>query len=89
VRGTTISLRIPSRRRFTVSDLVAAGSVDDEGAAWLRALIRSRAAFLVSGGTGSGKTSVLGAMLGVVPEAERIVVVEDTSELPLGVELHM
>jgi pilus assembly protein CpaF len=81
VRGTTISLRIPSRRRFTVSDLVAAGSVDDEGAAWLRALIRSRAAFLVSGGTGSGKTSVLGAMLGLVPEAERIVVVEDTCEL--------
>ena len=35
VRGTTISLRIPSRRRFTLADLVAAGSVDEEGAAWL------------------------------------------------------
>ncbi len=81
VRGTTISLRIPSRRRFTVADLVTAGSIDAEGAAWLRALVRSRAAFLVSGGTGSGKTSVLGALLGAVPHRERIVVVEDTCEL--------
>jgi pilus assembly protein CpaF len=54
VRGTTISLRIPSRRRFTLADLVTAGSIDGEGAAWLGALVRSRAAFLVSGGTGSG-----------------------------------
>ena len=46
-----------------------------------RALIRSRAAFLVSGGTGSGKTSILGALLGIVPERERIVIVEDTCEL--------
>lgn len=81
VRGTTISLRIPSRRRFALPDLVAAGTVDDEGAAWLAALIRSRAAFLVSGGTGSGKTSILGALLGIVPERERIVIVEDTCEL--------
>jgi pilus assembly protein CpaF len=81
VRGTTISLRIPSRRRFTLADLVNAGSIDAEGAAWLGALVRSRAAFLVSGGTGSGKTSVLGALLGAVPDHERIVVVEDTSEL--------
>ncbi len=81
VRGTTISLRIPSRRRFALADLVTAGSVDEEGMAWLRALVRSRAAFLVSGGTGSGKTSVLGALLGAVPDRERIVIVEDTCEL--------
>ncbi len=81
VRGTTISLRIPSRRRFTLEDLVAAGTVDEEGARWLSALIRSRAAFLISGGTGSGKTSVLGALLGRVPARDRIVIVEDTCEL--------
>ena len=39
VRGTTISLRIPSRRRFALADLVTAGSVDEEGMAWLRALV--------------------------------------------------
>jgi pilus assembly protein CpaF len=81
VRGTTISLRIPSRRRFELADLVAAGTVDDEGAEWLAAIVRSRVAFLVTGGTGSGKTSVLGAMLGRVGHDERIVIVEDTSEL--------
>lgn len=81
VRGTTISLRIPSRRRFELADLVAAGTVDDEGAEWLAAIVRSRVAFLVTGGTGSGKTSVLGAMLGLVGHDERIVIVEDTSEL--------
>jgi pilus assembly protein CpaF len=81
VRGTTISLRVPARRRFSLADLVAAGSVDESGAAWLAAILRARAAFLVSGGTGSGKTSVLGALLGLVPADERIVVVEDTCEL--------
>ena len=81
VRGAVISLRIPRRRRFTLSDLVAAGTVDDPGAAWLRALVAARVAFLVSGGTGSGKTSVLGALLALVPPNERIVIVEDTCEL--------
>jgi pilus assembly protein CpaF len=81
VRGTAISLRIPSARRFAIADLVVAGTVDQEGASWLRALVRSRAAFLISGGTGTGKTSVLGALIGDVPHRERIVVVEDTCEL--------
>lgn len=81
VRGTTISLRIPSRRRFELADLVASGTVDEPGAEFLAAVVRSRAAFLVTGGTGSGKTSVLGAMLGRVGHAERIVIVEDTAEL--------
>lgn len=81
VRGTAISLRIPRGRRFTIDDLVAAGTVDDAGAEWLAALIRSRCAFLISGGTGSGKTSILGALLGLVPGTERIVIVEDTCEL--------
>lgn len=81
VHGTTISLRVPSRRRFSLTDLIEAGTVDARGAAWLRALVLARVAFLVSGGTGSGKTSVLGALLGEVPPDERVVVVEDTSEL--------
>jgi pilus assembly protein CpaF len=81
VRGTTVSLRVPGRRRFRLADLVAAGTIDDRGAGWLAAVVRSRAAFLVSGGTGSGKTSILGALLSLVPADERIVVVEDTTEL--------
>jgi pilus assembly protein CpaF len=81
VSGTLISLRVPSRRRFTLADLEASRSVDATAARWLRAIVAARATFLVTGGTGSGKTSVLGALLGLVPPRERIVVVEDTCEL--------
>lgn len=79
--GTTISLRLPARRHFTMSDLLASGFLDDEGARWLRAMVASRAAFLVTGGTGSGKTTILGLLLGLVPAQERLVIVEDTTEL--------
>ncbi len=81
VHGTTISLRIPSRQRFGIDDLVAAGTVDPDGARWLAGLVACRASFLVSGGTGTGKTTVLAALLGLVGSSERIVVVEDTCEL--------
>ena len=81
VAGTAISLRIPRRRRFSIDGLVAAGTVDEAGGRWLAALIAARAAFLISGGTGSGKTTVLGALLAKVSEHERIVIVEDTREL--------
>lgn len=81
VHGTAISLRIPGRRRMGLADLVTSGTVDADGARWLRALVAARAAFLVSGGTGSGKTTVLGALLGLVPHDQRLVVVEDTCEL--------
>ncbi len=80
-RGTVISIRVPGRRRFALADLVAAGTLDDEGAAWLGRVIAARAAFLVCGGTGCGKTTVLGALLAEVPADERIVIVEDTAEL--------
>jgi len=76
-----LSLRLPARRGFGLDDLVAAGSINADGAAWLRSIVRSRLAFLVTGGTGCGKTTVLGALLGLVPGNDRIVVVEDTAEL--------
>ncbi|MFY0408795.1 TadA family conjugal transfer-associated ATPase [Solicola sp. PLA-1-18] len=79
--GTALSLRVPARRAFTLDDLRAAGAVGAAGAAVLRALVASRAAFLVTGGTGSGKTTLLAALLGLVDPAERLVVVEDASEL--------
>jgi pilus assembly protein CpaF len=81
VDGTALSLRVPRRRAFTVADLVAAGSVDEAGADWLADLVRARLAVLISGGTGSGKTTILAALLGLVPAHERIVIVEDAVEL--------
>ena len=79
--GTTISLRVPSARAFSLADLTAAGSVSPDCAEVLHAIIEARLAFLVSGGTGSGKTTLLAALLGLVDPSERMVLVEDASEL--------
>ncbi|NEN79071.1 TadA family conjugal transfer-associated ATPase [Nocardioides zeae] len=79
--GTLVSLRVPPRGRFGLEDLEARGAVSGPGARLLRRVVAQRLAFLVSGGTGTGKTTLLGALLGLVPAAERIVVVEDASEL--------
>lgn len=79
--GTTISLRVPASRAFTLDDLMAAGSVSGDCEQVLRALMEARLAFLISGGTGTGKTTLLAALLSLVGPAERLVLVEDASEL--------
>jgi len=79
--GTTISLRIPRRRAFDLAGLVAAGMVSVDGAELLTRIIRARRAFLICGGTGSGKTTLLNTLLGLADPGERVVVVEDSSEL--------
>ena len=79
--GTLVSLRVPRRRAFSIEGLVGAGSVGAGGGRLLEAVVRARVAFLVTGGTGSGKTTVLEAMLSTVDPAERLVLVEDAAEL--------
>lgn len=79
--GTVISLRVPARRAFSLDELHEAGSLSDEARACLREIVAARAAFVISGGTGSGKTTLLAALLAEVDPAERIVIVEDATEL--------
>jgi pilus assembly protein CpaF len=79
--GTLISLRVPRPRGFTLEQLEAAGFLTADGAEVLRAVVSSRAAFLVSGGTGTGKTTLLATLLSLVPPDERVVLVEDAGEL--------
>jgi pilus assembly protein CpaF len=79
--GTLLSLRVPRARVFTLEELVAAGTMPAPGAELLHRLVERRRAFLVSGGTGAGKTTVLNALLSLVDPAERLVLVEDASEL--------
>ena len=79
--GTTISLRVPARRAFTLDQLADAGTLSPRIHAGLLDLVADRRAVLVSGGTGSGKTTLLSAMLTAVPRTERLVVVEDSTEL--------
>lgn len=82
--GTLISLRRPAASRFTLAELQRAGALTPWGREVLARIVRARVAFLVSGGTGTGKTTVLGAMLSAAPAAERIVIVEDARELDPG-----
>ncbi len=79
--GTAISLRIPRRGGFTLDELRAAGALSGEAHDLVRQVVAARLAFLVSGGTGTGKTTLLAAMLGAVDPGERIVIVEDAAEL--------
>ncbi|MEJ3652201.1 TadA family conjugal transfer-associated ATPase [Actinomycetes bacterium KLBMP 9759] len=79
--GTCLSLRVLQQSSHDLAALRASGTLDATGEALLRAVLAARLAFLVSGGTGTGKTTILGALLSAVEPRERIVVVEDAEEL--------
>lgn len=79
--GPVLSLRVPARRGFTLADLVAGGAIPADWFESLVAIVRGRRNFLISGGTGTGKTTLLGALLGLGDPDDRVVVVEDTAEL--------
>lgn len=79
--GAHVSLRVPRRTGPSLEDLQRWGALDAVAATILGAVVSARASFVVSGGTGSGKTTVLAAMLARVPAGERIAVVEDVREL--------
>lgn len=82
--GTCISIRVPRKRDFSLVELVEAGALPEEGIVWLQALMTSKSAFLISGGTGTGKTTLLSALLATIPSSERILIVEDSGELNPG-----
>jgi pilus assembly protein CpaF len=79
--GACVSLRLPPRRVFTLERLARRGTVTPCGAELLRSLVASRVPFLVSGGTGTGKTTLLSCLLSLVDPGERIVLAEDSPEL--------
>lgn len=79
--GAIVSLRLPGGEALDLEALEALGAFGPQGRKVLLAIIASRLPFLVTGGTGTGKSTLLAAMLGEVPHGERIVVVEDVLEL--------
>jgi pilus assembly protein CpaF len=81
VAHPTLSLRVLARERRSLDDIVALGAMPPAVAAVLRAVVRSRVPFVVSGGTGTGKTTLLGALLAEVDAGERLVLIEDSREL--------
>jgi pilus assembly protein CpaF len=81
--GPALSIRKFSRVPLAVDDLVRLGTLTPAMAALLRAMVRARLNLLISGGTGSGKTTTLNVLSAFIPERERIVTIEDAAELQL------
>jgi pilus assembly protein CpaF len=81
--GPCLTIRKFRARGFSLDDLVENGTLPPGLARFLTRAVAGRAAVLVSGGTGSGKTTTLGALSGAIPEGERIVTIEDAAELRL------
>ncbi|SRR6056297_1485074 len=84
VSGPTLTIRKFPDRRISIHDLVALGTLSVEAADFMRALVRSRRNLIVSGGTGTGKTTLLNCLSDFIPDGERIVTIEDTAELQLS-----
>jgi pilus assembly protein CpaF len=79
--GPRLSLRLPRHRVFSLPELVSLGTLPPAGVALLHSLVASRCAFLISGGTGTGKTTLLSTLLSLAAPTERLVLVEDAAEL--------
>lgn len=79
--ATCVSIRTLRRQHLGLAELRTSGALDAVLAAWLAAIVAARLAVVVSGGTGTGKTTLLGCLLGLVAPSERLVLVEDAAEL--------
>jgi pilus assembly protein CpaF len=84
IDGTALTIRRFRPGGRTIDELVDCGSWDPDAAALLRAAVAEHRTILVSGATGSGKTTVVGALARELPREERIVTIEDAAELALG-----
>jgi pilus assembly protein CpaF len=86
LRGPTLTIRKFSRDPYTMDDLVSFGTITPTAAQFLSACVKGKLNILISGGTGTGKTTTLNAMSAFVPYDERIVTIEDAAELQLQQE---
>lgn len=83
LKGPTLTIRKFAKEPFTVSDLIGFETLTQEMADLLKACVEGRLNIVVSGGTGSGKTTVLNVLSSFIPADERIVTIEDAAELQL------
>jgi pilus assembly protein CpaF len=82
-KSPTITIRKFRSDKMTMDDLINVGSMTHELSDFLRACVQARLNTIISGGTGSGKTTLLNALSGYIPDTERIVTIEDPTELKL------
>ena len=83
VDGSLVSIRKFKKEKLAINDLVKFGAFTEEMAAYLQAAVACRLNVIVSGGTGSGKTTTLNALSSFIDDSERILTIEDTAELQL------
>jgi pilus assembly protein CpaF len=82
--GPLITIRKFSRKRLTLDDMIKLGTLSQETVEFVERCIKAELNMLISGGTGSGKTTLLNALSTSIPDAERIVTIEDAAELRLN-----
>ena len=82
--GPTLTIRKFRKERYKTADLVNFGALTPDMAGFIKACVACRKNVIVSGGTGSGKTTVLNALSEFIPEGERIITLEDAAELKLS-----
>jgi pilus assembly protein CpaF len=82
-KSPTITIRKFRQDKMTVEDLIATGTLTRELAEFFRACVQVRLNTIISGGTGSGKTTLLNALSAFIPDTERIITIEDPTELKL------
>jgi pilus assembly protein CpaF len=81
--GAYLTIRKFTREVMTLDDMIDLGTLSESAREFLELCVKMRKNIVISGGTGTGKTCLLGALSRAIPEEERIVVIEDTSELRL------
>ncbi len=84
--GPLVTIRKFSKKRLALEDMVNLGTLTSDALDFLASCVRSELNILISGGTGTGKTTLLNALSASVPESERIVTIEDAAELQLHQE---
>jgi pilus assembly protein CpaF len=82
--GAILTIRKFSTEPFTIDDLIALGTITEEAATFLRICVEAKLNVLISGGTGSGKTTTLNVLSSFIPDNERVITVEDAAELQLA-----
>jgi len=82
--GAILTIRKFSAEPFTIDDLISLGTLPEEAATFLKTCVEAKLNILISGGTGSGKTTTLNVLSSFIPDNERVITVEDAAELQLA-----
>jgi pilus assembly protein CpaF len=84
--SATITIRKATIKNFNYQTLIKAGTVDEKLMYFLKQAVNTRQNILISGGTGSGKTTILGVLTSYIGPSERVVAIEDTAEMQINVK---